>query len=105
MKTSYEDVYRVSARVVLLPGDQFRVAGGPYWRLGGGVKVPLATRGVCTFRRTIRRGRVVCLEATAKDGAVILHVEGRRRNRLMPALVCRPYAVKSKVRRKSKASG
>lgn len=105
MKTSYENEYRVSERVVLQPGDQFRVSGGPYWRLDGGQKVPMATRGVCTFRRAIRRGRVVCLEAASNDGAVILHVEGRRRNRLMPALVCRPYTVKSKVRRKSKAIG
>ena len=90
MKTSYEDAYRVSERVVLVPGDQFRVAGGPYWRLDGGTKVPMATRGVCTFRRAIRRGRVVCLEATAKEGAVILHVEGRRRNRLMPASSAAP---------------
>ena len=106
MKTTTEEEYRVSARVVLLPGDQFRVSGGPYWRLPGGDRVPMATRGVVTFRQAIRRGAVVCLVASSTgEGTVVLHVAGRRQNRLMPALVCRPYTVKSKVRKKSDASG
>jgi hypothetical protein len=106
VKTTTEDEYRVSARVVLLPGDQFRVSGGPYWRLPGGERVPMATRGIVTFRQAIRRGSVVCLVASSKgEGTVVLHVAGRRRNRMMPCLVCRPYTVKSKVRKKSHASG
>lgn len=106
MKTIAEDEYRVSERVVLRPGDQFRVSGGPYWRLPGGERVPMAARGVCTFRQAIRRGAVVCLVASSKgEGTVVLHVAGRRRNRMMPGLVCRPYTVKSKVRRKSEAIG
>jgi len=30
MQTHYSDEYRVSARVVLRPGDRFRVSAGPY---------------------------------------------------------------------------
>lgn len=99
MKTQHEEEYRVSARVVLRRGDKFRVSAGPYWRMPDGGKVPMAARGVCTFLRAIRRGRMVLLEASDRDGLVILHVEGRRRNRLMPALVCRPYRIRSKVRK------
>ena len=106
MKTTTEDEYRVSERVVLRPGDQFRVSGGPYWRLPGGERVPMAARGVVTFRQAIRRGAIVCLVASSQgEGTVVLHVAGRRRNRLMPGLVCRPYTVKSKIRKKSNASG
>lgn len=106
MKTTTESEYRVSPRVVLRPGDQFRVGAGPYWRLTDGTKIPMAARGVCTYRQTIRRGAVVCLVASSKgEGTVVLHVAGRRRNRLMPGLVCRPYTVKSKIRKNSKANG
>jgi hypothetical protein len=99
VKTEYADEYRVSPRVVLRPGDRFRVAGGPYYRLPGGEKVPMAVRGAVKFRRAIRVGRRVLIEAQAGDGTVILHVEGRRSNRLMPGLVCRPYRIRSRLRK------
>lgn len=90
--------YRVSERVVLRPGDRFRVTGGPYWRGRDGERIPMAERGVLTFTQAIRRGGVVLIEARSDSGCCVLHVEGRRRNRVDPALVCRPYRIKSRLR-------
>jgi hypothetical protein len=67
--------------------------------MAGGEKVPMSVRGVCTFVRAERIGKRVYVQATAKDGTVVLHVAGRRRNRLMPEMVCRPYTIKTKKRR------
>lgn len=97
MQTIVLDEYRVSQRVVLRPGDKFRVAGGPYYRLADGTKVPLAVRGVCRFVRCLQRGSCVTLEAWTPDGFAVLHMAGRRR-RVSPGVVCRPYKVKGKVR-------
>ena len=38
--------YRVSERVVLRPGDRFRVTAGPYWRGQDGTRIPMAERFV-----------------------------------------------------------
>lgn len=98
MRRELLDEYRVSARVVLRRGDRFTVTKGPYWRMADGEKVPMSVRGVCTFVRAEKIGRRVYVQAIAKDGAVVLHVAGRRRNKLMPEMVCRPYAIKTKKR-------
>lgn len=90
--------YRVSERVVLRPGDRFRIGAGPYWRSASGEKIPLAARGVCRFVETIRQGAREFVVARCGDGTVVLHVAGRRKNPLMPQLVCRPYKIKGKVR-------
>lgn len=86
--------YQISPRVTLQPGDRFRVAGGPYYRLPDGTRVPLAARGVFTLVAVEqgRRGRV-CLLAYGTGGYAVLHVAGRRRSRV-PGLVARPYRVK-----------
>jgi hypothetical protein len=94
----------VSPRVVLRPGDRFRVTGGPYWRKQDGTRIPMAARGVMTFMRGIRRGTVVVIEAHSDGGWCALHVAGRRRNRVDPALVCRPYRIKSRARPKGRES-
>lgn len=98
MITAVMDEYRVSQRVVLRPGDRFRVTGGPYWRCGDGKRLAMAERGVLTFNRAIRYGSVVLIEARSQDGYCVLHVEGRRRSRVDPALVCRPYRIKARLR-------
>ncbi|NBW20277.1 MAG: hypothetical protein EBR82_71140 [Caulobacteraceae bacterium] len=101
MNPSVETEYRVSERVTLRPGDRFRVGAGPYYRLASGERVPMAVRGIVTFRRAIRcgrGGRRVLIEAQAGEGTVILHVAGPRSNRLVPGLVCRPYAIRGKLR-------
>lgn len=101
MTPTIEAEYRVSERVILRPGDRFRIGAGPYYRLASGEKVPMATRGIVTFRRAIRcgrGGRRVLIEAQAGEGTVILHVAGPRSNRLVPGLVCRPYKIRGKLR-------
>jgi hypothetical protein len=98
-----ETEYRVSARVTLRPGDRFRVAAGPYYRLASGERVPMAVRGIVTFLRAVRcgrGGRRVLIEARAGEGTVVLHVEGPRRNRIVPGMVCRPYKIRGKMRAK-----
>ena len=104
MHTHYSDEYRVSARVVLRPGDRFRVSGGPYWRGQDGQRIRMAERGVMTFMRTQYRGSVVLIEARSEAGYCVLHVSGRRRNRVDPALVCRPYRIRSRVKATGRAS-
>jgi hypothetical protein len=99
MKTRVEGCYAVSARVVLRPGDRFRVSAGPYWRLPSGEKLPMAVRGVCEFLEARVAGRRVLVVAWTRNGIAVLHVAGRRRNPLMPELVCRPYKIKGKVRK------
>jgi hypothetical protein len=95
--------YQLSPRVTLQPGDRFRVAGGPYYRLASGERVPMAARGtfvLLTVERTAR-GRVTLL-AYGTGGYAVLHVAGRRRSRV-PGLVARPYRVRrvgAKSRRK-----
>jgi hypothetical protein len=104
MITTIENEYRVSTRVVLHPGDRFRVSGGPYYRLASGEKIPMAARGVMTFRRALRTGRGgkrVLIEASAGEGTVILHIEGSRRSPV-PGLVPRPYRITRKLREKTK---
>ncbi|NBW12089.1 MAG: hypothetical protein EBR82_29070 [Caulobacteraceae bacterium] len=96
------DEYRVSQRVVLRRGDRFRVSGGPYWKTDDGRRLPLAARGVCTFVRATKCGSRVYIEARNKDGAVLLHVEGRRKNKAAPEIVCRPYKIRGKIRSKKR---
>jgi hypothetical protein len=92
--------YRISPRVVLRPGDRFKVGRGPYWRTAGGERVPMAVRGTCVLVSVIRqRSRTFLLARSGGEGTVVLHVEGRRRNRLMPQLVCRPYTVRRMKKR------
>jgi len=100
MKTQTLDEYRVSPRVVLRPGDRFKVSRGPYWRTAAGERVPVAVRGVCTLVAVLRQRSRTFLLARSGEGTVVLHVEGRRKNRMMPELVCRPYT----VRRSKKSS-
>ena len=104
MTTTTENEYRVSERVVLRAGDRFRVSGGPYYRLDSGEKIPMAARGVMTFRRALRTGRGgrrVLIEASAGEGTVILHIEGSRRSPV-PGLVPRPYRITRKLRGNTK---
>jgi hypothetical protein len=99
MRTVTEDEYRVSKRVVLRPGVKFRAGGGPYYRLSDGTKVSLAAAGPFTFVRCHRRGKYVLIEALDRDGCFApLHVAGRRA-RITPALVPRPYVIRSTVRK------
>lgn len=99
MKPEILTEYRVSPRVLLRAGDRFRISGGPYIRGAGGEKHGMGYRGVCTFVRAEKLGARVHIYATNKEGTVLLHVAGRRRNEYVPDLVCRPYKIKGRVRK------
>jgi len=88
--------YRISPRVVLEPGDSFRVAGGPYYKTRDGQRLPLAARGTFRLMEVIRRRSRVYLLAHGAEGWAMLHVEGRRRSPV-PGLVPRPYRVTRRV--------
>lgn len=94
METRYEDEYQLSPRVTLKPGDYIRVSKGPYWKGAAGEKVRMAARGVYRYSHTVRNRRQVFLIAVNLTGTAVIHVEGKRRNVLMPELVCRPYTVR-----------
>jgi|LakMenEpi03Aug12_release.lakeMendotaPanAssembly.Ray.scaffolds.fasta_scaffold414780_1 hypothetical protein len=88
--------YRISPRVVLEPGDSFKVAGGPYYKTRDGQRLPLAARGTFRLMEVIRRRSRVYLLAHGAEGWAMLHVEGRRRSPV-PGLVPRPYRVTRRV--------
>ena len=97
MRLCSSDQYKVSARVVLRPGDKFRAGAGPYWKSSDGRKIPVRARGPFTFVRHCSRGAVEWIEAIDADGAAcVLHVAGRRK-RIDACLVPRPYKIKGRV--------
>jgi hypothetical protein len=85
--------YRLSPRVTLQPGDTFRVAGGPYYRLADGRRVPMAARGTFKLVEVVRQRSRVYLLAYGREGWAVIHVEGRRRAPV-PGLVARPYRLR-----------
>lgn len=85
--------YQLSPRVTLAVGDSFRVAGGPYYRLASGERVPLAARGVYRLVEVVQRRSRTYLLGYGRSGFALLHVAGRRRS-AVPGLVCRPYRVR-----------
>jgi hypothetical protein len=97
MTPTVETSYVVSPRVTLTPGDRFKVAAGPYYRLAGGEKISMAARGTMVFVACHRRGKRVTIEARDGAGTVILHVGGRRRSPV-PGMVPRPYKVTRKLK-------
>jgi hypothetical protein len=89
--------YRVSARVVLRPGDRFRARGGPYYVGDDGRKHAMGDRGPFTFHSLqSHRGRKWIL-ATCPNGFCVLLLNGPRRSRLAECVVLRPYQVVGKV--------
>lgn len=92
--------YRLSPRVLLVPGDRIRVSGGPYYLLASGQRVSMAARGtfLLVSIEQSARGRVT-LHAEGPGGHAVLHIAGRRRSRI-PGLVARPYKIR-RVRQKS----
>jgi hypothetical protein len=94
--TTVEHEFRVSPRVVLRSGDTFKATQGPYWKTGGGERISMADRGVFTFVYLLRRGRCEFILGAGKAGFAVLHVAGRRRSKLIPNMVCRPYRITAK---------
>ena len=93
MTPTIETGYRLSPRVTLQPGDTFRVAGGPYYRLADGRRVPMAARGTFRLVVVLRQRSRVYLLAYGREGWALIHVEGRRRS-AVAGLVARPYRVR-----------
>ena len=60
--------YRYGRRGVLLPGERFRVAGGPEYVTDGGTTIPMYERGVFVFRAFCVRGASPWIEAYRADG-------------------------------------
>ena len=92
--------YQLSPRVCLERGDKFRVSGGPYYRLAGGEKIPMAARGVFTLVAVARDRSRVYLLGYGAGGYSLLHVSGRRRSSIS-GLVCRPYRVRRAAGKKN----
>jgi hypothetical protein len=92
------DHYRYSPRSVLVPGDRFRVSGGPVYVTDDGRKIPLADRGVFVFRRYCVQGASRWIEAHRADGGfAVLWVGKSGRSPTVPNLRRRPYRIR-KVR-------
>jgi hypothetical protein len=91
--------YRFGPRSVLVPGDRFRVTGGPVYVTDEGRQIPMAERGVFVFRRFCVRGAARWIEAHSETsgGHVILGVGKSVRSRIAPNLRRRPYRITGKV--------
>jgi hypothetical protein len=69
------ETYRLSPRIVLAPGDSFRVAGGPYYRLADGRRVPMAARGTFRLVEVVReRSRVYLLGYGREGSGLVLNL-------------------------------
>lgn len=97
MKTIVDHHYQLSPRVTLVPGDQFAVSGGPYYRSSDGSRIPLAARGRLTFVAVHRTGARVVIEARDGSGTVMLHLAGRRRSPV-PGVVTRAYKIRRRIK-------
>jgi hypothetical protein len=93
------DEYRYGPRSVLLPGDQFRVQGGPVYITDDGRTIPLYDRGVFVFRCYCVRGASRWIEAYRQPGGgiVLLWVGKPCRSPIAPNLRRKPYRVTGKV--------
>lgn len=93
------DRYQYGPRGVLIPGDRFRVRGGPVYVTDGGKQIPMYDRGVFVFRTYCVRGASKWIEASRADGGgiVVLQVGKTSRSRTIENLRCRPYRVTGKV--------
>jgi hypothetical protein len=96
VRISFE--YRFGPRSVLVPGDRFRVKGGPVYVTDDGRKIVMSERGIFTFQRFCQSGSGQWLEAWRQDGTTaVLYVGKSRRSRTVPNLRRRPYRVTGKV--------
>jgi hypothetical protein len=91
--------YRYGPRSVLVPGDRFRISGGPVYVTDDGKPIAVADRGVFVFRCYCIQGAAKLLEAYRGDGGglAILWVGRTSRSRAIPNLRRKPYRVTGKV--------
>ncbi len=96
------DHYQYGPRSVLVPGDRFRVTGGPVYIMDDGKVVPMCERGTFRFRQYCVLGSSTWIEAYRADGGgvAILWVGRSSRSKIVPGLRRRPYKIIGKVRDK-----
>lgn len=98
---------RVSARIVLRPGDKFRARGGPFYLGDDGKRHAMGDRGPYTFHSLqSHRGRR-WIVAFSSHGTCVLMLNGPRRSELASCVTMRPYRVVGKVgvTRRQRAKG
>ncbi len=86
---------QIGPRTVLRPGDCFRARGGPYFHARGvpGSRINLAERGPFRFLRFCTRGGSRWVEALNREGCFCVLALSRRRAKLIPSIVNRPYVI------------
>ena len=78
---------------LLLPGDRFAVAGGPYYRNHQGSRTAMAAHGPLVFRAFCHNGARCWIEALGPDGVCVLHLGPEEESPVVPGLIRRPYRV------------
>jgi hypothetical protein len=98
-RTENFDNYRYGPRSTLVPGDRFRVTGGPVYVTDDGRMIPVWERGVFRFRCYCVSGASKWIEAYRGDGGglAVLWVGRSCRSKAIPGLKRRPYKVSGKV--------
>ncbi len=92
------DQYRYGPRGVLVPGDHFRVNGGPVYITDDSTVIPMYERGVFVFRQFCVQGAARWIEAHRVDGGTVILWVGRAgRSPAVPNLRRKPYRVTGKV--------
>lgn len=99
------DRYQYGSRGTLVPGDRFRVRGGPIYVTDDGKTIQIADRGIFVFRRYCVQGAARWLEAYRDDGSglAILWVGKTSRSLAVPNLRRRPYRVSKLLDPKSRS--
>jgi hypothetical protein len=87
--------FRVSARIVLRPGDRFRASGGPYYEArepdGTVTRSRMRDSGPFTFVGWYERDGRTFLKAYSPEGFTVLNLGSEYRNPDLPAYVKAPY--------------
>lgn len=101
--TAIQRQYRYGPKSLLEPGTQFRVTDGPYYTSRHGDIIPMAERGVLEFV-SYEPEQCVIHAMTKKGLAAVLYVGEERPSASVEGMTDRPYAIKSRVRKKKRGT-